>query len=78
MTGIFDSRVDNDTLVMILEKYQGDDKVHQFTCGTCRVHDLVPAIEGDDVILECPNCDYKQTVTDRLRSLMGSYMATRP
>ena len=77
MTNIFDNRIDNETLLMILEIYQKDSMVHQFTCGTCRASNLEPKIDGEDVVLICPRCSYRQIVSDRLRALMGSYMASR-
>jgi hypothetical protein len=55
-----------------IEKWQEDNRVHPLTCGTCNHVNLKPCIEatgghislssqaGSKIVLECPQCDYKQ------------------
>lgn len=75
MEDLYDASIDNDTLVMIIERYQKDDMVHQFTCGTCVDSYLEPIIKDNKVYLRCPRCGWYQKVSESMRKLMGLYIA---
>jgi hypothetical protein len=44
-----------------INQWQAATFVHKLTCGKNSSHKpLVPVIDFDEVILECPDCDYIQ------------------
>lgn len=51
----------------VLEKYQENPFVHPLTCGNNSLHGLLsPRIVSEKMILECPDCDYVQDVSEDL------------
>ena len=49
-------------LVDSIIDHQNNPKLHPLTCGNNSNHTpLVPVIEGEEVVLLCPDCDYKQS-----------------
>lgn len=76
MNDPFSGKVDNDTMVMILERFQKDDNVHSFTCGNCPGEELVPEVKGDEVVLKCKNCSWEQIASPRIRKAMQAYICS--
>ena len=56
------TRTRNEEIIKNIKEYQQEGKFHPLTCGNDSRHKLLEPIEEDgNIILICPDCDYKQT-----------------
>lgn len=56
----------------VVNSYQDNPFVHPLTCGNNSSHDnLVPVEKSGEVILQCPNCIYKQPLSDEFIGLLA-------
>lgn len=55
-------KAEQERIVAAVKAWQASGHVHPLTCAKdSRGHRLLePVIEGDNVILACPDCDYRQ------------------
>lgn len=59
--------VDNEILLERIRKWQEEPVFHPLTCGVDSKHALLKGVvEGNKVILLCPDCNYKQSYLPKL------------
>jgi hypothetical protein len=64
----------NEELLETIKNYQLDGRRHPLTCAHNSTHRLLEGIEeGGEVILKCPDCEYKQKLSALLQYVMNDY-----